>query len=226
MFKLIDPNDESHFEYLSQMHHLRHKIFYKNLHWRDGIRAYSQMEFDDFDHKNCRYLIRVNEKDRVDACTRLTPTCFPHLLANAFNEYVELEPISQSITIVETSRFCADSDVAPSNIAGLLMAAMLELGMKSEIERYVSLSDARIKPVVLKYGWHARELGSQKKSGNDICVALSYDVNERHYSSVRKKLGITHSLISDVMPVGKSPLPIINCFNIQTESAHHVSVIH
>jgi N-acyl-L-homoserine lactone synthetase len=194
MFKLINPSESEHFEYLSQMHHLRHKVFVQGLRWRDGIKSYSQMEFDDFDHPNCRYLVRLNDRNEVDACTRLTPTCFPYLLADAFGEYVQGE-IPKNSKIIETSRFCANADSAPDNVAGLIMAAMLELGINNHIQRYVSLSDDRIKPVVHKYGWYAVELGPRKKSGGITCVALSYEVTQEHLENVKKAVGFSGNLV-------------------------------
>jgi len=59
MFKLLNPNEATHAEHLAQMHNLRYRIFYKNLNWRHGLRAVSQMEMDEFDHPNCRYLVRI-----------------------------------------------------------------------------------------------------------------------------------------------------------------------
>jgi acyl-homoserine lactone synthase len=194
MFKLLDPNNPSDFEFLSQMHHLRHRIFVQNLQWRKGIRACSQMEFDDFDHSDCRYLVRLNSNHQIDACTRLTLTCFPYLLSDVFSDYIENISIPKVPTIAETSRFCADN-TAPTNAAGLIMAAMLELGIKAGINQYVSFSDARIKPVVLKYGWHATELGSRKITDGTVCVAFSYDVTEEYYKKVKKAVRISGDLI-------------------------------
>lgn len=195
MFKILNPNEPDHFEHLSQMHNLRHKIFIKNLKWQEGLKAHSQMEFDDFDHPNCRYLVRLNSKNHVDACTRLTLTCFPYLLAEVFGSYIQNEDVPRSPIIVETSRFCADSKSAPGNIAGLIMAAMLELGIKIGIKRYVSLSDIRIIPAVFKYGWNALALGPERKSGEHTCIALGYDVTEEYHRKVKNAVGVSSFLI-------------------------------
>lgn len=190
MFRFLNPTEEKDFNYLSQLHHLRYNVFYKSLGWRDGLQIHSMMEFDQYDHNDAKYLVRINDHDQVDACARLIPTNHPYLLGYSFGSYIEKGKVPTDNHTIEISRLCANPRTTPSNITGQLMAAFLEYALENNITSYVSLSDRKIIPVVRKFGWQANLLGDFHDTGTEISVALSYDVTKDYYENVCKVVGV------------------------------------
>ncbi len=192
-FKVLTiENAEENFKYLASMHHLRFRIFRRRLAW--PVDNFSFMEHDQFDTADA---VHIDKNDTVNACTRLLPTTKPNLLADVFPHLVTGGEPPKADDIWETTRFCADPDTAPSNITGLLVAAMLEYGIGLGLRHYVSVSDIRIEPLLRRAGWEPKRLGEPHATGTDMAAAEIFEVSDAALARVRMRSKITKPLLTD-----------------------------
>ncbi|TAH34796.1 MAG: conjugal transfer protein TraI [Alphaproteobacteria bacterium] len=176
------------------MHYLRYRVFRRRLEW--PVSNFSCMEHDQFDTEDAVYIVHIDEKDNVDACTRLLPTTKPNLLADVYPHLVDGE-VPKADDIWETTRFCADYETAPANITGLLVAAMLEYGIQLGLRHYVSVSDIRIEPLLRRAGWNPQRLGEPQPTGTDTAAAEIFEVSEDALAKVRMRSKIPKQLLND-----------------------------
>lgn len=185
---ITEHNRIKYLPQIQSMHRLRKKIFCDQLNWQHAnIRNVCNLEYDQFDTHFSNYLIYVDESGEVVACTRLISTQYPYLLGDIFPEIVEDTPVPRSPKVWETSRYCADTDIAPKTIMGILAAGMLELALVKNIESYVSISDIRIELIIARYGWRPQRLGNPINTGTDISAAEHFPVSEETYLKVCRK---------------------------------------
>jgi acyl homoserine lactone synthase len=193
MLLMITPQNQwQHYDKLRQMHRLRKQIFVDQLGWQHAnIRVDAGMEFDQFDNAAAHYLVNLNDQDRVTGATRLIPTTAPYLLGEVFPQIVEDIELPQQSHTWETSRYCADTDLAPKTIMGILAAGMLEFALMKGIQRYVSISDIRIELIIRRYGWNPRRLGNPIFTGTDTSAAEEFLVSWETYQKVCQKSGVS-----------------------------------
>ncbi|VVT12235.1 acyl-homoserine-lactone synthase [Hoeflea sp. EC-HK425] len=218
MFKLLSGrNFEADRALFESMHRLRYRVFVEELKWPvgRGLFVENQMEFDQFDTEDAFYIVRINEAGEVDACTRLIPTNVPYLLGDVFTEYVETQPVPRSSSIWETSRFCADRRTAPRNIVGQLVAAMLEFGLEMDMTNYVSISDVRIEPLLVRCGWQPTRLGEPRFTGTDYAAGEIFEVSPEALAQVRLKSKINDTLLTENSPMVPMPHPVAGMPNYE-----------
>ncbi len=180
----------------ASMHRLRHKIFIEEQSWPLGdICSLCGMERDDFDVPSARYIVRVNGQGDVDACMRLLPTSGPYLLGMKFGDLIQKIPKPNSPRIWEVSRLCADRGVA-TDVAGQLIAAMLEFGLAYGVTAYVSVSDVRMEPALRRCGSVFSRIGEPRRCGGDLIVGQIFKVSEAILRDVRRKSGIPGPLLA------------------------------
>lgn len=200
MFKVITAaNAERNVEYLASMHYLRYRVFRRKLEW--PVSNFNYMEYDQFDNEDAVYLVHINSDNKVNACTRLIPSMKPNLLADVYPHLVADKKPPRAPDIWETTRFCADPESAPSNITGLLVAAMLEYGISIGLRHYVSVSDIRIEPLLRRAGWNPQRLGEPQSTGTDMAAAEIFEVSQLALNKVRLRSGIRGALLPYIEPV-------------------------
>jgi acyl homoserine lactone synthase len=203
MFKVLsDGNRGTGRGLFASMHRLRHNIFIDEHRWPLGhICSLCGMERDDFDIPSAHYIVRVNAGGEVDACMRLLPTSGPYLLGEKFGDLIQKIPKPNSPLIWEMSRFCA-SRTAPGDIAGQLLAAMLEFGLANGVTNYVSVCDVRIEMELRRFGSVCARIGEPRPAGDDLVVGGIFEVSEAILQAVRRKSGIPRPLLA----FGEHPL--------------------
>src|SRR3954447_7673705 len=122
------------FDLVSDMHRLRARIFKGRLDWEVAVAG--DMEIDRFDALEATYLLLLSEERKVVGHVRFLPTTGPNMLADTFPELLDGKTAPRAADIVESSRFCIDSELAERNIenglaraTSMLFALMLEWGI-------------------------------------------------------------------------------------------------
>ncbi len=194
MLYVVGPeNRDLYWKELASMHHLRTKVFKQALGW--DVNIVNGLEIDQFDIPEAYYLIYLDESGEVLGSTRLMSTDGPYLLGDVFSNLVQEIKVPRDTAIWESTRFCADPQKAPKNIAGVLMAGMLEFALYNGIRNYVSVSDIRMETVIKRAGWGTRRLGEPVSTGNEISAAEWFDISHADYESVKNKMGLSGPVI-------------------------------
>jgi N-acyl-L-homoserine lactone synthetase len=198
MLKILCPDSPRDTQHLAEMHHLRYKKFFIELGWKEGLTIVNQFEFDCFDHGNTFYLVHTNdESDKVNALARLTPTIYPNLLMDIFKDNITLVEPERSCNVLEISRFCAESNTAPRNVMGQIIAGLLEIGLYYDINHYVSFSNTSIQPRSTRFGWPAQQTGDIVQIGKENAVSLKHDVRPEYYHAVYKGLALKRPILNE-----------------------------
>lgn len=202
MLTLINNyNAPHHWDALASMHQLRRTVFRERLAW--DVSVINGLEIDQFDLPSAHYLVHQDEAGRVTACTRLLPTLGPYLLADVFPELVD-GALPRDTKIWESTRFCADHEAAPANIAAILMAGMLEFGLMNGLRAFVSVSDIRMEPIMRRAGWAPTRLGGVIETGTDRAAAEYLPVASDILAHVAVKAGIQGAIISNLHEFNKT----------------------
>ena len=125
------------------------------------------MEFDQYDCDNAVYLVHQDVNNDVDACARLLPTTVPHMLNEVFPYLVDGGITPCKSDTWEITRFGANTDTAPKNIVGILIAGILEFGQSINLENYVSVTDVPVEKLLKRAEWHPTRLGEPMVVGSD-----------------------------------------------------------
>lgn len=167
---------------VSGMHRLRRKVFKDRLDW--DVSVSGDLEIDSFDAAGPTYLLVVTGRRDVVGCVRLLPTTGPNMLANTFPVLLEGKPAPRSATILESSRFCVDTE-SSAHLADnglrratfMLFAAMIEWAQFVGAETIATVTDTRMERVLRRAGWPLQRLGSPHKIGETMALAGLLDAS-------------------------------------------------
>ena len=156
------------------------------------------LEIDQFDIPEAYYLIHRGDDGEVNGSTRLMTTDGPYLLGDVFPEMIKDQTPPRTNAIWESTRFCADNQTAPRQIAGILMAGMLEFALAMGIRNYVSVSDIRMETIIRRAGWATRRMGDVQSTGKEMSAAEWFEVSQQDYNNVCAKTQISGPVITNL----------------------------
>ena len=118
-----NPKSETERRLINEMHRLRARIFRGRLAWT--VRCTSGLEIDGFDKLSPTYVLCIDRTDAVIGCARLLPATDGTMLEKVFPELLEMENFATHHRMIESSRFCVDTNaVAEREQAGLHSATL------------------------------------------------------------------------------------------------------
>jgi acyl homoserine lactone synthase len=194
----------AHVDLLTGMHRLRHKVFKDRLGW--NVCVVGDMEIDNYDGLGPTYLLVVGDDKTVLGSARLLPTTGPYMLSDTFPELLDGQPVPRSERLIESSRFCVDTERAEElGSAGLnkatfmLLSAVLEWGLHARAEAIVTVTDLRMERILRRAGWGMSRLGEPKKIGITTALAGMLEVSLPLTQRIREAAGLrgpvlTHAL--------------------------------
>lgn len=190
MFTLVYGDDLFDFPQLAnQMFHDRRAQFKEALGWNLAVDALGR-EIDEYDLVNPLYLILRDAKGHHVGSTRLLPTTGPTMIADHFSDLthgVEIE----SPLIWETTRFfIAHRGNDGRKQAASLMWAGCQLGLRSGIQFYVSVTPVNMARLFTACGWPCEVIGRRTDPEGEICACL-WEINEDVCDRLRRRAGIT-----------------------------------
>jgi acyl homoserine lactone synthase len=159
------------------MHTLRARVFRERLDWNVTVK--SGRETDEYDALDPTYLLAVTEDLRdVVGCARLLPGTGPTMLGQTFPILLDGEPMPCHPGLIESSRFCVDTELGVRNAArGLhkatmaLFAGILEWSLANGYSEVATVTDLRFEKILGRAGLPFNRLGAPQPIGNTTAIA-------------------------------------------------------
>lgn len=165
-----------------QMYRLRARQFGHRRGWR--VIVQDGKEKDPFDDLNPLYICVITEQRQLLASLRLLPTTGPHMLSDVFPEVMGEAEIVRHPLILESSRFCVDTDAArnfaPDGINLVtreLLAGLFSTAASAGMTNIVSVYDLFLERILRRAGCDFDRLGPIHKYGGLKTVGGLFEVN-------------------------------------------------
>ncbi|WP_312223656.1 acyl-homoserine-lactone synthase [Rhizobium rhizoryzae] len=171
-----NPKSEAEHRRIHDMHRLRARIFRGRLAW--NVRCTSGLEVDSFDKLKPTYILCLDRSDAVIGCVRLLPATGGTMLEKVFPQLLGTEKLPTHPRMVESSRFCVDTNAAAEREqAGLhsatlaMFAGIVEWSVLNGYREIVTATDVRLERILRRAGWPLRRLGSPAQINETKSVA-------------------------------------------------------
>lgn len=185
----------NHLDLLAGMHRLRYRVFKERLGWNVSVTG--DKEIDAYDGLGPTYLLIVTPSRRVVGSARLLPTTGPNMLADTFPELLAGEPAPCAIDLIESSRFCVDTEASDelgpgglNKVTCMLIAAGIEWGLISKASGIVTVTDLRMERILRRVGLPFSRIGGPLEIGVTTAVAGMAEVSETIANRVRSAGGL------------------------------------
>lgn len=187
------------------MHRLRRRVFKERLDW--SVSVAGDLEIDHFDTFGPTYLLVVDDRDVIGS-VRLLPTTGSNMLADTFAILLDGNPAPRSQTIWESSRFCVDTTRTDATTDGglrratfLLLAAMIEAGLRYGLEAIVTVTDLRMERILRRAGWPLERIGTPHRIGNTQAVAGFLPVSAEALDAIRRSGDLNGAVLEFPAPL-------------------------
>lgn len=175
---------------LDRMHELRARVFKHRLDW--DVQVEHNQEKDEYDRLDPTYLVLVGNDGQVIGCARLLPSTGPTMLGQTFPFLADASRVPKSGRVVESSRFCIDTErsdiVSASGLRDAthtLFAGIIEWSVANGFDQIVTVTDVRFERILSRAKWPLQRLGSPHPIGNTIAVAGLLSADESSLELVR-----------------------------------------
>lgn len=147
-----------------QMFELRARQFKYRRKWRVEVK--NKQERDRFDDLDPLYVCVVNEEKKLLASLRLLPTTGPHMLSNVFPEVMGDAGIVRNPLVIESSRFCVDTEVCKVSgsdginlVTAELLRALFQTAKSAGMSHVISVYDLFMERILRRAGCAFERLG-------------------------------------------------------------------
>ncbi|WP_299957610.1 acyl-homoserine-lactone synthase [uncultured Roseobacter sp.] len=174
---------ETHAGIFEQMYRLRARQFGERRGWRVDVR--DGLERDRFDDLNPLYVCVLSESRKLMASLRLLPTTGPHMLSDVFSEVMGTAGVIRHPLILESSRFCVDTEasreVGPEGINLVtreLLFGLFSTAQMAGIENIISVYDVFVERILRRAGCRFERLGPVVKYDDLRTVGGLFEVSD------------------------------------------------
>lgn len=171
-----NPKSETERRLINEMHRLRARIFRGRLAWT--VRCTSGLEIDGFDKLGPTYVLCIDRTDAVIGCARLLPATGGTMLEKVFPQLLEMDHLATHHRMIESSRFCVDTNAAAEREqAGLhsatlaMFAGIIEWSILNGYREIVTATDVRLERILRRAGWPLSRLGTPAQINETKSVA-------------------------------------------------------
>ncbi len=213
MIRVIN-SDNAHLysDLLDACFRLRHRVFVERRGWSDLARTDGR-EIDQFDTDDAVHFARVDETGRVLAYARILPTTGPHLLSDVYPWLCERPVPPTGAHVVEWTRHCVDPDEVAGRAAvkasNELILGVLEWCHARGITHATCQGDPLWITRTLQLGFGVEPLGLPQQIGDELVVALLFEIGEKAIRRTRTVCGIRHrDSVLAPMPVETGDMPV------------------
>lgn len=187
----IDSRHYRHNEaILDEVYRLRARIFHDRLGW--DVTKTDGREHDEYDSIGPTYIVALTDAGNLAGCARLLPATGPTMVANTFSQLLSSGSLIAHPAMIESSRFCVDTNLAGDrggrglHEATLTMfAGIIEWSMLNSYSEIVTVTDVRFERILKRAGWPLGRLGDPQRIGNTIAVAGILPANRETFDQVR-----------------------------------------
>ncbi len=149
-------------------------------------------ERDHFDALAPHYIVIVGGEGEVVASARLLPALGATMLSDVFPELIGNRPFLPHERMVESSRFCVDTQAesAPgpfglSLATVFLFAGILEWCLASGMTEIATVTDLRFERILKRVSWPLARYGEPRLIGAVRSIAGSLPVSQGQFEAVR-----------------------------------------
>jgi len=181
----------SHESLFDQMYQLRARQFGLRRGWR--VEVTDGRERDRFDDLNPLYVCVATESGQLLASLRLLPTTGPHMLSDVFPEVMGEAGIIRHPLILESSRFCVDTEASRTfqedginEVTRELLHGLFTTALNSGMENIISVYDVFVERVLIRAGCRMERLGPVQRYDDLRTVGGLFEVSEEIVTSLRK----------------------------------------
>lgn len=173
---------------LLSMFNLRHRVFKQRLKW--DVSSIDDLEIDQFDNNETKYIITTDINNNVKGCVRLLPTTSPYMLSEIFPYlWQSQQPMPCSDSICELSRFSFEKN-ADSKSYGFshsvirLLRNLVMYAQNNDISRYVFVTTAAIERMLLIQGISINRIGEVIRIGNTDTTVIFMNINTKTFNAL------------------------------------------
>jgi acyl homoserine lactone synthase len=160
-----NPISEAEHRLIHDMHRLRARIFSGRLAWK--VHCKFGLEVDSFDELKPTYILCIDRSDAVIGCARLLPAKSGTMLERVFPQLLESAHLRVHPRMIESSRFCVDTEATGrQQQSGLhtatlaMFAGIVEWSILNGYSEIVTATDVRLERILRRAGWPLKRLGS------------------------------------------------------------------
>jgi len=172
--------------YAEPLFRLRYQVFHERLQW--DVQCHDEMETDEYDDLWTRYVVAVDDQDRVAGGWRLRPTIGKYMLADVFPQLLYGTPAPHDPRVWESNRFVVDKQLAKSGGFGFgeaarsLFRATCEFGIANGIDEYIMVLSAGVVRLTRATGLMVHEYGPAIRIGDvqSVGCRICVDAHSRH----------------------------------------------
>lgn len=165
-----------HSKLLDSMFRLRAQIFRDRLRW--DVRVIGERERDEYDRLSPAYIVALTDKGRIAGSARLLPAFGPTMAVNTFPQLMETGSLHTHARMIESSRFCVDTELVSATSTGCLheatltmLAGIIEWSVTNGYNEIVTVTDTKFERLLRKANWPLARLGDALPVGNTMAVA-------------------------------------------------------
>jgi acyl homoserine lactone synthase len=192
---LHTPQFGRHLNLLTSMYRLRRRVFKDRLDW--SVAVSGDLEIDIYDALSPTYLLAVSEQEEVLGCVRLLPTTGPTMLADTFSNLLGSSTMPRDDLILESSRFCVDTERAVdpgrnglNRATFVLFAAMMEAMRARGAQSIVTVTDVRMERILRRAGWPLERLSEPQPLGQTIALAGFLHDSDQALEAMYRHVGV------------------------------------
>lgn len=164
MLAIRRPTTGTNLDILDRMHRLRDKVFRSRLSW--NVRCLDGREYDEFDRVDPTYLVARTSRGALAGCVRMLPANGPTMLGTVFPHLLHGRHLPAHVGMVESSRFCVDTDIEEGRGDGhfhratmTMFAGIIEWCLINGYSELATATDIRLERILRRTGWSLRRLG-------------------------------------------------------------------
>jgi acyl homoserine lactone synthase len=180
----------SHESLFDQMYQLRARQFGLRRGWR--VEVNDGRERDRFDDLNPLYVCVATESGQLLASLRLLPTTGPHMLSDVFPEVMGEAGIIRHPLILESSRFCVDTEASRTfhedginQVTRELLHGLFSTALKAGMQNIISVYDIFVERVLIRAGCRMERLGPVQRYDDLRTVGGLFDVTEEVVNALK-----------------------------------------
>jgi len=168
---------------------LRHKVFVKELGWKD-LHKNGNLEIDQFDNEEAVHIV-VMDKEKPVGYSRLLPSTKPHLLSEVFPHLATRNPIPVGVDVYEWTRYCVSPShrggSAISKTASELIYGVLDYCKKNQINTLTAVYEAVWLTRFLELGFDVKPLGLPTVQDEFMIVGVEMGIREHTMTTMLSK---------------------------------------
>ena len=190
-----------HLDLLAGIYRLRRRVFKDRLDW--NVQVSGDLELDIYDTLNPTYLIAMNG-DAMVGSVRLLPTTGPTMLSHTFPALLGDQVAPRSERILESSRFCVDTELEAriahgglNRVTFMLFAAMIESLRVAAADSIVTVTDTRMERILRRANWPLERIAPPQRIGQTMALAGYLHDNNDALEAMYRQAGTKGPVLAD-----------------------------